>query len=204
MNQISQFEARQRNIVLAASLVFMVIGTGAVYFVVVALKPISNEFNWPRAVPSTAYALQYFGGGIGGIFMGYCLDRAGLGIPALLGASMIGIGSILTAHVETPWHLYLIYGGMMGFLGRATLFTPLTANITRWFEHKKSVAVGIVGSGQALAGAIWPPIFQHFFNSLGSQHCCEFEGGDVEERTNRSADAAGQDASQAANNTFRS
>jgi MFS family permease len=157
----------KRNIVLVASLLFMLIGTGSVYFLVVALKLISAEFSWPRAVPSLAYSLQYFCGGIGGIFMGHWLDRAGLGMPALLGASMIGIGAMLTSIISSQWELYIIYGLVTGFLGRSTLFSPLMANITRWFEHRKSMAVGIVGSGQALAGALWPPVFQHFNEAIG-------------------------------------
>ena len=159
--------ALKRNAVLAASLLFMLIGTGSVYFLVVALKPISADFGWPRAVPSFAYSLQYFGGGVGGILMGYWLDRSGMGFPALVGAAMIGIGAMLTAVVSNPLELYLIYGVLMGFLGRAALFSPLMANITRWFDHKKSMAAGVVGSGQALAGALWPPVFQVFNDAIG-------------------------------------
>ena len=159
--------AYRRNAVLIASLAFMVIGTGSIYFLVVALKLITTEFNWPRVVPSAAYALQYFGGGVGGIFMGDCLDRFGMGIPAVLASIMIGLGAMLTSYVTEPWQLYLIYGVMLGFLGRAALFSPLTANITRWFEDKKSMAVGIVGSGQALSGALWPPAFQYLFEAIG-------------------------------------
>lgn len=157
----------KRNAVLIASLLFMIIGTGSIYFIVVALKLISAEFDWPRVVPSTAYALQYLGGGFGGIFMGWLLDRSGMGLPALLGTVMIGAGAILTSMISSPWELYLIYGGMLGFLGRATLFSPLTANITRWFEHNRGRAVGIVGSGQAISGAVWPPVFQLFFDAIG-------------------------------------
>lgn len=153
--------------VLTASLLFMVIGTGSIYFLVVALKLISAEFHWPRTVPSIAYSLQYFGAGVGGIFMGYILDRVGMAIPAFVGASMIGLGALLTTYVETQWQLFFIYGVMLGFLGRAALFSPLTANISRWFEHNRSMAVGVVGSGQALAGAIWPPIFQGLFGAIG-------------------------------------
>ena len=156
-----------KNYVLVASLLFMIIGTGSVYFLVVALKLISTEFNWPRAVPSFAYALQYFGAGFGGIVMGYILDKVGMGIPALIGATMIGLGAIMTSYVSSPWHLYVIYGVLMGFLGRSALFSPLTANITRWFETNKGKAVGIVGSGQAISGAIWPPIFQYSFEIIG-------------------------------------
>lgn len=157
----------RRYVVLVSSLVFMVIGTGSVYFLVVALKLISAEFDWPRVVPSTAYGLQYIGGGVGGIFMGWCLDKAGMGIPALIAAVMIGLGTILTSYVTQPWELYVIYGLMLGFLGRAALFSPLTANITHWFADKKSMAVGIVGSGQALSGALWPPVFQFMFDQMG-------------------------------------
>lgn len=164
---LSDSAERRRYTVLAASLAFMVIGTGSVYFLVVALKLISAEFDWPRVVPSTAYGLQYIGGGVGGIFMGWCLDKLGMGIPALIAAVMIGLGTILTSYVTSPWELYVIYGLMMGFLGRAALFSPLTANITHWFADKKSMAVGIVGSGQALSGAIWPPVFQLMFDHIG-------------------------------------
>ncbi|CAN0559924.1 unnamed protein product, partial [Laminaria digitata] len=130
---ISDPAIRRRTIVLIASLMFMLIGTGSIYFIVIALKPIAAEFNWPRAVPSIAYALQYAGAGIGGIFMGWCLDRRGMGIPAVVGATMIGLGGILTSYTSSPFELYLIYGGMLGFFGRSTLFAPLTANISRWF-----------------------------------------------------------------------
>jgi len=159
--------AFRRNAVLVASLLFMVVGTGSVYFLVVALKLISAEFGWPRAVPSFAYSLQYFGAGIGGIFMGHWLDRKGMGMPALVGASMIGIGALLTSYVTNQWQLFFIYGVLMGFLGRAALFSPLMANITRWFDHKKSTAAGILGSGQAMSGALWPPIFAYFNTTAG-------------------------------------
>lgn len=160
-------DAVRRNIVLYCSLLFMLIGTGSVYLVVVALKPIAAEFDWPRAVPSLAYSVQYIGGGLGGILLGHWLDKAGLGFPALMGAVMIGFGSLLTSVLDSKWELYLIYGVMMGLLGRGALFSPLMANIILWFDDKRAAAVGIVGSGQALAGAVWPPIFQHFIGAIG-------------------------------------
>jgi MFS family permease len=158
---------RRRVIVLIASLLFMLVGTGSIYFIVVALKLISTEFDWPRAVPSIAYALQYGCAGLGGIFMGWLLDRRGMAFPAFIGGSMVGAGAILTSFVSTQWELYFIYGVMLGFFGRSTLFAPLTANITRWFEHNRSVAVGIVGSGQGLAGLLWPQVFHYLIAAVG-------------------------------------
>jgi MFS family permease len=154
-------------VVLAASLYMMVVGTGSVYLLVSAMKPISLELDWPRTVPSVAYALQYLGGGIGGILMGYWLDRAGMARPACLGALMIGLGGVLTRDVQAAWQLYLIYGLMMGLAGRATLFSPLMVNISHWFETRRGMAVGVVGSGQAIAGASWPAIFQHGIATVG-------------------------------------
>ncbi|MGK0169974.1 MAG: MFS family permease [Gammaproteobacteria bacterium] len=154
-------------VVLFTSLYLMVAGTGSIYLLVAALKPIAAEFGWPRAVPSIAYALQYVGGGSGGILMGYWLDRAGMAKPACLGGVMIGLGAICTYGVQHPWQLYAIYGLMMGLAGRATLFSPLMVNITHWFEDRRGMAVGIVGGGQAIAGATWPRIFQEGIATVG-------------------------------------
>src|SRR3546814_17900027 len=102
---LSDPASRRRTAVLVASLLFMLVGTGSIYFIVVALKLISTEFAWPREVPSIAYALQYAGAGIGGILMGWCLDRRGMAIPAFLGGRMVGLGAILTSSVTRPREL---------------------------------------------------------------------------------------------------
>ena len=158
-------------LVILSSLAMMVVGTGSVYMLVVMLKPISLEFGWDRSVPSIAYALQYLGGGIGGVLMGHWLDRSGMGNPALLGAVMIGSGAILTQYIDHYAQLWAIYGLMIGMFGRATLFSPLMTNITRWFNRRRGFAVGIVGSGQALSGGLWPPIFQYGIDTYGWRDC---------------------------------
>jgi MFS family permease len=154
-------------LVLFASFFMMFAGTGSVYLLVATLKPIALEFGWPRTVPSIAYALQYLGGGLGGILMGSWMDRAGMAWPALLGATMIGAGSCLTGELSAAWQLFVIYGVMMGLAGRASLFAPLMANISIWFERRRGMAVGIVGSGQAVAGALWPALFQTGIQAVG-------------------------------------
>ncbi len=41
--------------VLIASVGLLLIGGGATFVVVVGLKPIAQEFGWPRSVPSLEY-----------------------------------------------------------------------------------------------------------------------------------------------------
>ena len=153
--------------VLIASVALLLIGGGATFVVVVGLKPIAQEFGWPRSVPSLAFSLQFIGAGLGGITMGHLLDRIGMGKPALLGALSIGTGAIAAGHITAAWQLHLIYGVLIGFFGLGSLAAPLMANITKWYEHRRGMAVGIVASGQSLAGIVWPPIFGHAQDSIG-------------------------------------
>ena len=60
------------------------------------MKDIAASFGWPRTVPSLAFSLLFMGGGLGGILMGWWLDKAGMGKPALVGAVMVGAGAMLT------------------------------------------------------------------------------------------------------------
>ena len=90
-----------------------------------------------------------------------------MGKPAMLGAIMIGLGSIVAGMVTSQWELWATYGIMIGLLGNATMFAPLMANITRWFDHNRGMAVGLVASGQSLAGFLWPPIFEFGLAEVG-------------------------------------
>jgi predicted MFS family arabinose efflux permease len=46
-------------------------------------------------------------------------------------------------------------------------FAPLLADVSHWFTRRRGIAVGIFASGNYLAGAIWPPVVQHFVQSVG-------------------------------------
>ena len=153
--------------VLAVSTYLVLIANGGMFLLVVSLKPIAAEFDWPRTVPSLAYALFFAGTGLGGIAMGYWFDRSGAGPVTLLGLTMIGAGAVLASSIDSRWQLYFIYGVMIGLLGYASIYGPLTINAMRWFEHRRGFAVGLVTAGEGIGGTIWPLVFRHFGETVG-------------------------------------
>lgn len=158
---------RQRLIILIGSVALLLISAGGMYLVIVSLKDMAMEFGWPRAVLSFAFSLQFIGSGFGGIVMGYVLDRYGFGIPALVGTLMVSTGAILVSYIDSAWQLYLIYGFMFGLSGQGSLAAPALANIGRWYDQRRGMAVGIASSGQALAGIVWPPVLVYVLLAVG-------------------------------------
>ena len=154
-------------VVVFASLAVHSIALAAPTILFVALKPIAADLDAARAVPSMAYSLLMIGTGIGGIAMGRWMDRHGVMQPVLFGSVMICLGALLASHAEGRWSLFIATGLLMGLLGKAAMIAPLVANVTRWFDRRRGLAVAIITSGQGLAGAVWPPIVQHFNDLVG-------------------------------------
>lgn len=164
---MASIECRYGWYVVAASTVMIATAFGASYIVVVGMKPIAAEFGWPRQVPSAAYAVTMLGAGIGGIAMGLWSDRTGMGGPARLGALMIGLGAILVGISDTIYGFLAAHFVLIGLLGNGAMFSPLVSNITRWFDRRRGIAVAIVASGQSLAGACWPKLFDYTIEAYG-------------------------------------
>ena len=154
-------------VVVLASLALHSISLGAPTILFVALKPIAADLDTARAVPSMAYSLLMIGTGIGGIAMGRWMDRHGVMQPVLFGSVMICLGALLASYAEGKWSLFIATGLLMGLLGKAAMIAPLVANVTRWFDRRRGLAVAIITSGQGLAGAIWPAVVQYFNDLVG-------------------------------------
>ena len=152
---------------MGASLLLMTIGAGAYLIVVVGLKLVAADFGGLRWVPSLAYSGALLGLGLGGIFVGRHSARLGVARPASVGALMIVAGALLASRTSNRWSFLAAHALLIGLAGNATLFSPLLANATKWFDRRRGVAVAIVASSQGLAGLVWPPIYRYLLEASG-------------------------------------
>jgi MFS family permease len=141
---------------------------GAPLIVAVALKPIAATLGVPRAIPSLAAALVWFGTGSGGIAMGLFADRIGVRWTVLGGTLMVGVGLVLSG-VGTVWALLIGHGLLIGLLGNAGIYPPLLVYTSRWFDKRRGTALALISSGQYIAGVVWPFLFQISIDQVGWQ-----------------------------------
>ncbi len=151
---------------LAAALLLSTIGGVGTWCVVVALPAVQLEFGSARGAASLPYTLTMIGFGFGGIMLGRWSDRVGAMKPVVVGAIILGCGSIVASAAGSLWQFAIAQGFLVG-VGCSATFSPLLADTSRWFDRRRGIAVGIFASGNYLAGAIWPPIVQHFIASAG-------------------------------------
>ena len=154
-------------VIIGTSLLINTIALAPLNILFVTLKPIAADFDWPRVVPSLAVSLLMVGSGVGGLAMGWWMDKRGVMSPVLFGSVMMGLGAALASQAEGRWSLYLANGLFLGLLGQAAMIAPLVANATRWFDRRRGLAVAIIASGQGIAGAIWPPIVRYLSDAVG-------------------------------------
>jgi len=141
---------------------------GAQLIVVVALKPIAESLDVPRAIPSLAAALVWLGTGSGGIAMGVFADRVGVRWTVSIGTLMTGLGLLLSAS-GSDWALLIGHGLFMGLLGGAGIVPPLIVYVSRWFDRRRGTALALVSSGNYIAGFLWPWLFQLSVGRIGWQ-----------------------------------
>ncbi|NYT36820.1 MFS transporter [Allopusillimonas soli] len=152
---------------LFVSLLLMTIGGSGMYSLTVVLPQIQADFDISRSQASLPYTLTMVGFGLGGIVMGKLSDRMGVMAPILIGAAGLGGGYILAGAAGGLWGFILWHSLFIGLLGTAATFTPLVADTSLWFTRRRGIALGICMSGNYVAGAIWPPIIQHYIDTVG-------------------------------------
>ena len=145
----------------------MGLGGCGMYSVTVVLPIIQAEFGVSRSAASLPYTATMVGFTIGGILMGRLSDRFGVVIPVLGGTLCLGLGLAAAGSAQTLLQFTLAHGLIIGFLGTSASFAPLVADISHWFTRRRGLAVTICVSGNYVAGAFWPPVMQHFFDSVG-------------------------------------
>ena len=156
---MQSIETRTSWLVAIACLAILSVTYGAPLVLVVALKPIAADLDAPRSVPALASALASFGTGLGGIPMGWLAERFGVRRTTAFGGVMAAAG-LIGSTMGGAWTLYLCYGLLLGVLGNGSMNAPLMTYVSRWFDRRRGTALALITSGQYVAGAIWPALFE--------------------------------------------
>lgn len=152
---------------LMVSLLLMTLGGSGMYAISVVLPQVQADFAVARADASLPYTVTMLGFGLGGILMGRLADRFGVLLPLLLGGTGLGLGFMAASLAPSLWWFMAAQGLMLGLLGTSATFAPLVADASLWFTRRRGLALAICMSGNYVAGAVWPPVIQHFVAQSG-------------------------------------
>ena len=142
-----------------------VIASAGMWAIVVIMPAVQAEFGTTRAEASLPYTLNMIGFALGNFMIGRALDRFGVTISLILAA--LGIVAGLTLGVLSNSILMLSFAQLLIGLSSAVGFGPLMADISHWFVRRRGIAVALVGSGNYLAGAIWPMVLAGVLQDSG-------------------------------------
>ena len=151
---------------LVAALVLSAIGGVGMWSVIVALPAVQAEFGVARSAASLPYTMTMICFGFGGILMGRLADRLGVMVPVVGGALLLGVGYAAASQATSLWQFIFTQGLLVGVASSAT-FAPIIADTSLWFTRHRGIAVAIIASGSYVAGTLWPPVVEHFIQTVG-------------------------------------
>jgi MFS family permease len=152
---------------LGTALLIMTIGSVGMWSAVVVLPAVQAEFAVARADASLPYTVSMVCFVAGQILMGRLADRFGVVVPVVTGILSLALGYAGASAATSLWQFVAAYGLLIGFLGSSAMFGPLIADTSLWFGRRRGIAVSICSCGSYLAGTVWPPILQHFVQTVG-------------------------------------
>jgi MFS family permease len=161
-----QPDSRTAWVAASAALAILVIAHGAPMIAAVALKPIAVELGTSRAGPSAAGSFTYIGAAVGGISAGWLAGRWGARTIVLFGGVMLAAGLVVSTHGGLS-ELYWGHGLLMGLFGTSCMLSPLITYVSFWFVRHRGAAVALISSGQSIAGALWPLVFDLLISRAG-------------------------------------
>jgi MFS family permease len=160
---------------LAAALALTTVGSAGMYITMVGLTAVQADFDVSRGSASLPYMMVMLGFGVGGIVIGWAVDRYGIVRPLAVCTFALAATFAAVAQSQSFAVVALLHAGIGGF-GCAAVFAPLLADISGWFLRRRGMAIAICASGNYIAGAIWPTVMQSLIADVGWRQTYELLG----------------------------
>lgn len=128
--------------------------------------PMEQEFGSTRSATAFFFSITTFAYFALGSVTGRIADRIGPRPIMIFGAFAMVIGLLLTAEVSSLRQGYLTYGLGVG-LGVACCYVPIVATVGAWFEHRRTLALGLAVAGIGTGTLVLVPVIEQVIETHG-------------------------------------
>lgn len=146
-----------RWVIVAAGGLLGCVAFGAMFSLPVFLRPIAEDTGWSITGVSSAMTVAFVAMAFGSLAAGSLSDRFGPRRVVLAGSILLAASLTLASRTDSLLAFQLIFGVLVGG-GAATIFAPMMACVTGWFETQRSLAVSLVSAGMGMAPMTIAPL----------------------------------------------
>jgi MFS family permease len=115
-------------------------------------------------------------GSLFAIIGGWAFDKYGPRTVILLMGIIAGLSLLLTSQTNSLWQLFLTYSLLLS-IGTSAIFAGVMSTVSRWFDRKRGIALGIASSGAGLGTVVIAPLAAYLISSFDWRMAFAIIGG---------------------------
>ena len=152
-------------IIAVASLIILTTLLGIRFSFGIFFKSLEVEFLLSRGVTSVIFSSYMVLYGAFALIAGWALDRYGPKLVVALMGLATGLSLILTSQTDSLWQIFLSYSLLLG-IGTGGTVPVLMAVVSRWFDRKRGLALGVATAGSGMGTLVFSPFAAFLITAL--------------------------------------
>lgn len=145
-------------VVVSITFLTMLTSSAALGLPGVLLQPLSREFGWSNDEISSAIALRFVLFGLIGPFAAIFMERFGLRNVITTALALVALCLALSTQMSELWHMFLLWGLILGIATGMTALVLGAVVANRWFEKRRGLIIGLLTASSATGQLIFLPV----------------------------------------------
>ncbi|HTJ96507.1 MAG TPA: MFS transporter [Rhodocyclaceae bacterium] len=154
-------------IAIAVTFLIMLVTAGTRGTPSVMIVPLEKAFGWSRTEISAALSINLALFGLMGPFAAAAMLRYGLRRTVLTALLILGSSIALSSLMKESWHMWMLWGVVVGCASGATTTTFGATVVSRWFKEKRGLAMGLLTASAATGQLIFLPVLASISEQYG-------------------------------------
>ncbi|MFC1971731.1 MFS transporter, partial [Chloroflexota bacterium] len=152
-------------VIIASLLIINTAFSGARFSFGIFFKSIESEFSLSRATTSTVFSSYALLCCVFAILGGWAIDKYGSRVVVLFMGVIAGLSLVLTGQTSSLWQLFITYSLLLA-IGTGAAHAMEVATLSKWFDEKLGMALGITRSGVGLGAMLVAPLAAYVISNF--------------------------------------